>query len=170
MKIQNSTGAGGSGLRRLGGGCFGRRLDGFAPAAIAADAFDGGERAVILALALGHVAKVDPEAGLLFLRHGFGDALVTAVVMAADVIPEFAVVGAGALPGPGGVGEFLDEHLLVGIARVMGSVEAGEEVAVFGRVFVGQQEARIAIRIRHIGLLPPSDLAWGRDRLRNSIL
>jgi hypothetical protein len=119
MKIQDSTGVEGrdprrgrSGLRlrgsRFGGGCegtlrgsgFARRGDLLASPAVAMHALDGGEGAIILALALAHVAKVDAETGLLFLRHGFGDAGVAALVMAADVSPKFAVVGAGPLPGP----------------------------------------------------------------------
>ncbi len=97
------------------------------------------------------MAEVGAEAGLFFLRHGFGDAGVGAAVMAADVVPEFAVVGAGALPGPGRVGEFLDQHALMGIARLVGLVEAGQEVAEFGGVLVGEQEA---VRIWHVDFLP----------------
>src|SRR4051794_34940360 len=85
----------------------------------------------------------------------------------AHIVPEFAVIGAGALPRPGCVGEVLDQHSLVSVAGLVGLVEAGEELAEFVGKLVGEQKA---VGIWHVGLLPPSELSRGGGRPRNSVL
>jgi hypothetical protein len=68
-----------------------------AAAAVAVHALEGVEGAVVGALGLGANAQVDAEFRLLFLREGFGDTGLAAIVMAADILPEFAVNAANSL-------------------------------------------------------------------------
>jgi hypothetical protein len=58
---------------------------------------EGVEGAVVGALGLGAEAQVDAEFRLLFLCEGFGDSGLAAAIMAADILPEFAVDAANSL-------------------------------------------------------------------------
>jgi hypothetical protein len=68
-----------------------------AAAAVTMHALEGIEGAVVGALGLGANAQVDAEFRLLFLCKGFGNTCLAAIVMAADVLPEFAVDAANSL-------------------------------------------------------------------------
>ncbi len=142
---------GSGGGRRFGSGGGGFSAPGIAHrgaiGAVAVHAVHGGKGAVILALCLGHMPQVGPETGLLLLGQSFGYPGVGAVVMAANVVPEFLVGGAGALPCPGRIGELPDEHFFVAVAGLVGGDEPFQEVAVVFLALVGKQE--------HVRVLSP---------------
>ena len=68
-----------------------------AAAAVTMHALEGVEGAVVGALSLGSKAQMDAKLGLLLLGEGFGDSGFAAIVMAADILPEFAVDAANSL-------------------------------------------------------------------------
>jgi hypothetical protein len=113
-------------------------LDG-APIAVAAHSLHSREGAIIRSLGLGAKAKVGAEAGFLLLRERFGDSGLATFVMAADVLPEFAVDAADAAQFPTGMRELLDEDMLVRVRWLVGLLEPAEEVHEFRGVLRGEQ-------------------------------
>ena len=79
----------------ISGGGNGQFAD--AAAAVTVHALERVEGAVVGALGLGAEAEVDAESGFLFLDEGLGDSGLAAAIMAADILPEFAVDAANSL-------------------------------------------------------------------------
>ena len=77
--------------------------------------------------------------GLLFLGQGFGDTRFASIVMAADILPEFAVDAPNAAEFPGGLGKFLDQKVLVHVGGLVGFVEAAAELGKFLLILAGEQ-------------------------------
>lgn len=117
-------------LRRVGGGRPPIGDEGAGQ--VASQGFQGGEGAVVGALATGAVAEVGAEAAFLFLELGLGDAGRAGAVVAADVKPELAIDAAGGFEVPGSVDEFFDENSFVRVLGLVGFEEPGSESFVFG--------------------------------------
>jgi hypothetical protein len=110
-----------------------------AAAAVAVHALEGVEGAVVGALDLGAEAEVDAEFRFLFLGQRFGDAGLASIVMATDVLPEFAVDAANAAEFPGGLGKLLDQKVFVHVGGLVGFVEAAAELSEFLLILTGEQ-------------------------------
>jgi hypothetical protein len=136
-------------------------------APIAMHAIERGQGAVVGALGLGAAPQVSAELGFLFLNKRFGNSGFSAVVMAAQILPEFLVDAAHAQQFPIRIREFFDEDSLVGVRRLVRFRKSAEQFAEILWTFARKDAAA---RGGFSMSFHDQDLSRGRGRLRNSIL
>jgi hypothetical protein len=101
----------------------------------------GGEGAVVRALGLGAAAEVGAELGFLLLGERFGDSGFSAIVMAAEILPELLVDAAEAQQFPIRICEFFDEDPLVRVRGLVRVSEAAAQIAEIPRAFAREEVA-----------------------------
>jgi hypothetical protein len=89
---------------------------------------------------------VDAEARFLFLGQGFGEAGLSAGVIAADIFPKFTINPADAAEFPRGICEFFDENFFVAVGGLVGFVQAAQQLRELVGVLAGKH-----VRARGVG-------------------
>jgi hypothetical protein len=99
--------------------------------AVALQALQGGEGAVVGALRVCLEAQMDPKPGFFFVELGFRYSELGTAVVATYVAPEFAVDTPGGFQVPEGVDEFLNEDALMRVPRLVSLHQFRMQAVVF---------------------------------------